>query len=156
MDKVVSFTSLVVACAALIIAVMAWRRPFPPDPTAIPRFGRAGAPENLNESDRVNAFFSFLREHAGRKVLLYTVISRQADDPNEMTKTGFAGLKDSGGLTDTIYVPERSDNKNAIGIYYQQGSWRLRGYFANAGVVQIAQGLREHKLTPLSDDEAVT
>lgn len=156
MDKIVSIISLVVALAALIIALMAWRRPFPPDPTAIPRFGSAEAPANLDRPETMNAFFSFLREHAGRKVLLYTVRSGSLGNSEDMTKSGFDGLEDAQGFTDNLYVPERPDNKNAVGVYYQQGSWRLRGYFANAGVVHIAQGIRQHKLTPLSDNEAVT
>jgi hypothetical protein len=159
MSQVVNLTSFVVALAALIIAVLAWRRPFLPDPTSVPNFGHAGQPANLNDTEVMKHFFEFLREHAGRKVLLYTTLTARAEEmrtmQKDMTTEEFSTREAHDGLTDNLYVPRREDKKNAIGISYQHGSWRLRGYYANVGLVDVAQGIRQHKLIPLSDDEAV-
>jgi hypothetical protein len=159
MSQAVSFTSLVVALVALIIAVLTWRRPFPADPTAIPNFGRAGQPANLNESEVMKRFFEFLREHAGRKILLYTTLTARPEEMQTMDKRmtieELNAREAYDGVTDRLLVPRRPDNMNAIGISYQHGSWRMRGYYANGGLVDVAQGLRVHRLIPLSDDEAV-
>jgi len=150
MDRVISFTSFVVALAALVIAVMAWRRPFPADPTAIPTFGRALEPVNLDDPKVANAFFGFLRDNAGRKILLYVGMGKDC-----INSENFSGPTNSDGLTDVLYVPKRPDNERAFGIEYQHGVYLLRGYFANSGVVGLYQGQLVHRLTPLSDDEAV-
>jgi hypothetical protein len=160
MNQVVSFTSFVVSLVALIIAIMAWRRPFPADPTAVPSFGSAAQPKNLDDSKVMKQFFEFLRKHAGRKVMLYTNMAARPEEirrlPDDMTTDALNAREASNGTRDRLYVPRRPDNANAIGISYQHGLWHLRGYYADAGVVDIAQGFRVHRLIALSDNEAVS
>ena len=153
MDLVVSLTSLVIALAALIVAALAWRRPFPADPTAIPKFGDARTLAGLDEPEVMNRLFRFLRDNVGRKILLYAGLRNDQESHfvNDESLTGF----EHDGLTYYLVVPKRPDNQHAFGIQRQHGVWLLRGYFANSGVVGVYQGNLVHRLTPLSDDEAV-
>lgn len=156
MSDAIAVISVVVALVAMLVALIAWRTPFPADPTRIPRFGSAEEFVVLDDPNRMDEFFVFLERHPGRKVLIYALRTKQPNDADGMETEGLTSTRARDGLTDSLYVPKRRDSEDAVGIYYQQGSWRIRGYFANVGIVHIAQGFREHRLTPLSDVEAVT
>lgn len=157
MEQIVSLTSLLVALAALVIAVGAWRRPFPADPTAIPRFGKPEEPRDLDNPLEVDAFFEFIREYTGRKVLLYMSMSKRDTDntPNHRLMTDQIAWQNSNGGSNVLHIKNRPDNENAVGIEYRHGRWGLRGYYANAGLSYVGMGDWVYSLTPFSDDEAV-
>jgi hypothetical protein len=151
LDIVLSGLALITAAAALFVAWWAWKSPRAPDPRDIHTFSGS-----LDEKRR--SFLRFLDDNKSRKVLI--------DAWSDGSKVD--GLASQGDwLADTEFslknVEERLESRIVIAVRklsdspltYAHGTWRLQGYFAVQGLVDVWQGVSVRILVPISLKEAV-
>jgi hypothetical protein len=155
---VIASLSLAVSVLAGGVSFAAWKRPLPPDPTSIPRFGQGDDYETIDGT----RFFRFLDDHSHRKIHIMAAID---DSKVEV-------VEDKDGST-SIQVPHEctpeeqdEDGKcelqediliihGASGLEFSAG-WVLRGYFANSGKVSHRQGLAHWEITAMDIVAAVS
>ncbi|MGM0722594.1 MAG: hypothetical protein ACQEXM_18290 [Actinomycetota bacterium] len=164
--------SFVVALVAAGLSYQAWTRPYPADPTQIPTYGTPAAPIVVGPPGSARGLFDFIEKNAGRKVRLnvqldpkyYALSGVDANGPNRSyfaaTMEGCADGPISG--RDPLSCPMNLleilelDEDGRVGLYLQQGTWRLSGYFASNGYVSIYSGYNLYSVIPLKPIEAVT
>jgi hypothetical protein len=169
---VTSFASLVVAVVAVYFSYQAWQRPYPVDPTQVPSYGTPTEPIHITDPVEARRLIAFIDNHAGRKVRIHTIIDGEyfgyineqnapSEDqltvPTEECPTNtkrLAELSPRDCLLDVLQIAEVS--KQRQGLYYEHGSWRLNGYFASVGLLNVYQGYQAHSMTPLTAVEAVS
>jgi hypothetical protein len=180
----VAATSLIAALAALILAYQAWTRPVPADPTKIPTWGAPAEPRVVDTPETALAFFDFLEENAGRKVRIFLDLDADyfglPDAPWAPSESGFSipisanhyttsdrgacpnyqideiskALGDQNCVIGNLSIEDVGGDR--IGLFYEKGNWRLRGYFADIGFIGIFTATAAYTVTPLTAIEAVS
>src|SRR5215217_233750 len=156
---VIASLSLAVSGLAGAVSYAAWKRPLPPDPTNIPRFGQGGDYETIDGT----RFFRFLGANSHRKIHIVAAIDDSKVEvveekpyvstsiqvphectPEEQDEDGKCELQE-----DILHI------KGEPGLEFSSG-WVLRGYFANSGKVSHRQGLADWEITAMDIVTAVS
>ena len=161
--------NFVVAVVAVIFAVIAWNRPIPSDPRAVPNLGSGQEPYAL-ESDGGRRLFEFLNENEGRLVWIVATVSSTSDAAEVVTKPKKAGegysilvpgwdcnQPHSEPTEDcSSYLLQLSAKSGATGLSYDSGVWELRGYFADEGYLDSAAWIDYYQAQRVDLQDAVT
>ncbi len=99
-----AIASLIVGLGAIVLAWLAWTRPFPDDPTQIPSWGSPGSQREIANPAEAQVFFDWLEENTGRKVRIFIDLdadyfaAREADpnNPNHDYDLGYSGPSEGG------------------------------------------------------------
>jgi len=156
----VSAASLVIAFAAGVLALLAWKRPLHPDPRAIPTHGTARRPATIAATDDGRRFFAFLDENEGRKIRIFASVDEAAVSVDEDDSLSSSQLSISwppeAGVASWDVLVIRGVGEDAPGITRRHGAWFINGYFACSGLAFIGQGSREWSITAIDVVTAVT
>lgn len=164
--------SFVVALLAGLLSYQAWTRPYPADPTQIPTYGLPNAPVVVGPPGSGRALFDFVEANAGRKVRInveldpsyYEISGVDANGPDQGYFAATMEGCEDGPLRgrDPFVCPMNllevldPDEEGRVGLFFQQGKWRLSGYFASNGYVSVYFGYNLYSIIPLKPIEAVT
>lgn len=140
------------------IADMAWKRPFPADPTSIPTFGEGADPWVIDAGEGGRKFFEFLDKHSGRKIRIIAWLDSNQDksDPVQVRANGtlleiHPKCKGCDGNRLTI----KGTDEDKRGIWWRSG-YVLEGYFANNGVISHRMGWADWEIYAMDIVTAVS